>query len=71
MSHDEIIEKLLIALDNSQSLLTAMLLEKRSEKEIEAQIKENREALNAATNPPNYVEALMSGALFSYTDGPK
>lgn len=56
MTHDEIIEKLLIALDNSSSLLTAMLLEKRPEKEIEDQILENREALNAATTPSNYVE---------------
>jgi len=49
MTHDEIIEKLLIALDNSSSLLTAMLLERRPEKEIEDQILENRAALNSAT----------------------
>jgi hypothetical protein len=48
LSHDEIIEKLLIALDNSSSLLTAMLMEKRPDKEIEDQIIENRAALNFA-----------------------
>lgn len=36
------------ALDNSSSLLTAMLLEKRPDEEIEAQISENRAVLNSA-----------------------
>lgn len=41
-------EALRAALDNSQSLLVAMLHEQRPEKEIEDQIVENRAALRAA-----------------------
>jgi hypothetical protein len=40
------IERLRAALDNSQSLLTAMLIERRPQNEIESQIIENRGVLN-------------------------
>lgn len=44
-ARDAEIERLRAALNNSQSLLVAMLLEGRPESEIEAQVGENREAL--------------------------
>ncbi len=46
---DEMVEQMRQALDNSQSLLVAMLHEQRSEEEIEIQIVENRIALNRAS----------------------
>ena len=46
------IERLRAALDNSQSLLTAMLIERRPQNEIESQIIENRGALNHEQSAP-------------------
>jgi hypothetical protein len=49
MSHDEIIERLLTALDNSTTLLTDLIAEGfTNNDQIEAQISENRAALDAA-----------------------
>ncbi len=45
-SHSVTIERLVEALENSQSLLVAILNEPRPVAEIEAQIKENRTALS-------------------------
>lgn len=42
------IERLRAALNNSQSLLVATLLENRPEAEVEAQVSENRDALGTA-----------------------
>lgn len=50
--NEENLQALVTALDNSQSLLVAMLHEQRPEEEIEKQIAENRAALNAVGASP-------------------